>query len=122
MLYLGSKYSSGKLPNDPFLAIFSVKGHTRLQARGYPRVSLPGCHSGAHHRPQVVAGGRLDSLLVYPYRGWPCSRAGEAGFFSRLDVAAKRAAEISVFSPPDSNDESLPLGAMPLRFVLLGRQ
>ena len=70
----------------------------------------------------MVAGGRLGSLLVYPYRGWPYSRAGEAGFFSRLDVAAKRAAEISVFSPPNSNDERFLLGAMPLRFVLLGRQ
>ena len=109
---------SGELPNDPFFAIFSVKGHARLQARGHPRVSLLGCHSGAHHRPQVVAGGRLGSLLVHPYRGWPYSRAGEAGFFSRLDVAAKRAAETSIFSPPDSNERLL-LGAMSFRFVLL---
>ena len=46
----------------------------------------------------MVAGGRLGFLLVHPYRGWPYSRAGEAGFFSRLDVAAKRAAETSIFS------------------------
>ena len=67
-----------------------------------------------------MAGGRLGSLLVHPYRGWPYSRAGEAGFFSRLDVAAKRAVETSIFSPPDSTERLL-LGAMPLRFVLLGK-
>ena len=46
---------------------FCLQGHPRFQGRGYPCVIMLGGHTGAHHRPQMVAGICLGYYLCCLY-------------------------------------------------------
>lgn len=59
-------------------AITSIKGYPSLQARSYSRFSLLGGHSGARHRPQMVAGCPLGPHFRRYEHARRHPRAGEA--------------------------------------------